>query len=143
MRIISNLPKQMRPYKNVLCWIALLTLLGCTGGLAQEAESAIDSGDTAWILTSTALVLFMTIPGLSLFYAGLVRPRNVLSVLMQCFVITALMTVIWLVAGYSLAFSEGSGGLNSVLGGLSKAFLKGIDAQTASGSIPEPLFFAF
>ena len=72
---------------------------------AAEAESAIDSGDTAWMLTSTALVLFMTIPGLALFYGGLVRVQNVLSVLMQCFALTGIITVIWIVCGYSLAFN--------------------------------------
>lgn len=77
--------------------------------LAAFAQDAIDSGDTAWVLTSTALVLFMTIPGLSLFYAGLVRSKNALSVLMQCFAITCLASILWLVYGYSLAFSDGGG----------------------------------
>ena len=80
------------------------------GGLAPGvalAEETLNSGDTAWMLTATALVLFMTIPGLSLFYAGMVRSRNVLSVLMQCFAITGLITILWVVAGYSLAFEDG------------------------------------
>ncbi|MGH0031420.1 MAG: ammonium transporter, partial [Myxococcota bacterium] len=108
----------------------------------------IDTGDTAWILTSTALVLFMTIPGLSLFYGGLVRTKNVLSVLMQCFVLTAFVTVLWFAYGYSLAFDTtgmeaGTTGLHSFVGGLGKTFLRGITPETASGTIPEILFVAF
>ena len=94
-----------------------------------------DSGDTAWILAASALVLFMKIPGLSLFYAGLVRGRNVLSVLMHCFALTGLMTVLWVVDGYTLAFSTtgmeaGKTGLNAFVGGLDKAFMKGVTAST-------------
>lgn len=96
--------------------------------------------DTAWILTSTALVLFMTLPGLALFYGGLVRARNVLSVLMQCIAIACLMSILWLAFGYSIAFGNGTSGF---WGGLDKAFLLGIDADTLSGTIPEVLFFAF
>lgn len=95
--------------------------------------------DTAWIIVATALVLFMTLPGLALFYGGLVRSRNVLSVFMQCFSIACLMSVLWLAVGYSIAFGEG----NAYWGGLDKAFLIGIDADTMSGTIPEVLFFAF
>jgi Amt family ammonium transporter len=102
----------------------------------------LDSGDTAWILTSTALVLFMTIPGLSLFYAGLVRTKNVLSVLMQCFTITCLMSILWLVVGYSLAFSDG-GAVNQFVGGLSNFFLGGIAEDTLRGTIPVSSFIAF
>eukprot|EP01023_Acetabularia_acetabulum_P065121 TRINITY_DN8586_c0_g1_i3.p1 TRINITY_DN8586_c0_g1~~TRINITY_DN8586_c0_g1_i3.p1 ORF type:complete len:590 (+),score=122.94 TRINITY_DN8586_c0_g1_i3:68-1771(+) len=114
----------------------------------SQEEAGIDSGDTAWILTSTALVLFMTIPGLSLFYAGLVRQRNVLSVLMHCFSITAMMTVLWTVAGYSLSFSttgmqEGVINTNSFLGNLDKAFLNGVTEANAVGTIPEFLWFTF
>ncbi|MEZ5328948.1 MAG: ammonium transporter [Verrucomicrobiales bacterium] len=128
-----------------------IPLLVVTGGLmlpvshlhAQEsAASAIDSGDTAWITVATALVLFMTIPGLSLFYAGLVRRRNVLSVLMHCFAITCVMSILWLIGAYSLSFAEG----NAWFGGLSKAFLSGVDfnAPYAEGqTIPELTFFAF
>ncbi|MBM4335386.1 MAG: ammonium transporter [Deltaproteobacteria bacterium] len=110
--------------------------------------STLDSGSTAWILTSTALVLFMTLPGLALFYGGLVRTQNVLSVLMQCFAITALVTLIWLAFGYSVAlgppgYEAGAIGLRSFVGGLSKAFLSGIGAGTLWGAIPEPLFFAY
>ncbi len=95
--------------------------------------------DTAWIIVATALVLFMTLPGLALFYGGLVRSRNVLSVFMQCFSIACLMSVLWLIAGYSIAFGDG----NAYWGGLGKAFLNGVDADTVSGTIPEVLFFAF
>ena len=102
----------------------------------------LDGGDTAWIMTSTALVLFMTIPGLSLFYAGLVRSRNVLSVLMQCFTITCLMSVLWLVVGYSLAFGDG-GSLNQFIGGLGNFLMGGIQEETLSGSIPESNFALF
>ncbi|HSQ08738.1 MAG TPA: ammonia channel protein, partial [Chromatiaceae bacterium] len=104
-----------------------------TLALAQEAAPAptLDAGNTAWMLTSTALVLFMTIPGLALFYGGLVRSKNVLSVLMQCFAITAMVTVLWSLYGYSLAFStagmeKGALNLNSFIGGLDKAFFAGL-----------------
>lgn len=99
----------------------------------------MNGADTAWIIVATALVLFMTLPGLALFYGGLVRARNVLSVLMQCFAIACLMSVLWLVVGYSIAFGEG----NAIWGGLGKMFLTGITADTLSGTIPEILFFAF
>ena len=95
--------------------------------------------DTAWIIVATALVLFMTLPGLALFYGGLVRSRNVLSVLMHCFSIACLMSILWLALGYSIAFGEG----NAYWGGTGKMFLKGVDAETVSGTIPEVLFFAF
>lgn len=95
--------------------------------------------DTAWIIVATALVLFMTLPGLALFYGGLVRARNVLSVFMQCFSVACLMSVLWLAVGYSIAFGDG----NAFWGGLGKAFLNGVDADTVFGTIPEVLFFAF
>ena len=112
------------------------------------AQDSLDTGDTAWILTSTALVLFMTIPGLALFYGGLVRTKNVLSVLMQCFALTALVTVMWLVAGYSLAFdttgmAAGTVNVNSFIGTLNKAFLHGVAPDALWGTIPEALFFMF
>ncbi len=114
----------------------------------DEAESSIDSGDTAWMLTSTALVLFMTIPGLALFYGGLVRVQNVLSVLMQCFALTGIITVIWIVCGYSLAFNTagmeaGKITFNSFVGGLGTIFLKGVTTSSESGSIPETVFIVF
>ena len=105
------------------------------------AQDALSSGDTAWMLTSSVLVLFMTIPGLSLFYAGLVRAKNVLSVMMQCFVITCLVTLIWTVYGYGLAFGDG-GGLNAFIG-VGKFFLSGVGVDTLSGTIPESVFQMF
>ena len=99
----------------------------------------MNGADTAFIITATALVLLMTLPALALFYGGLVRARNVLSVFMHVFAIACLMSILWLVAGYSIAF----GGDGAFWGGLSKAFLIGVDAETVSGTIPEVLFFAF
>ncbi|WP_166415608.1 ammonium transporter [Cochlodiniinecator piscidefendens] len=96
--------------------------------------------DTAWIMVATALVLFMTLPGLALFYGGLVRSRNVLSVFMQCYSIACLMSILWLAVGYTIAFG---GGDSPYWGGLGKAFLSGIDADSLSGTLPEVLFFAF
>ncbi|WP_300066484.1 ammonium transporter [uncultured Ruegeria sp.] len=100
----------------------------------------MNGADTAWIIVATALVLFMTLPGLALFYGGLVRARNVLSVFMHCFSIACLMSILWLVAGYSIAFGPGESGL---WGGLGKAFLNGVDVDSLSGTLPEILFFAF
>ena len=102
----------------------------------------LSSGNTAWILTSTALVLFMTLPGLALFYAGLVQSKNVLSVMMHCFTIACLASVMWLVVVYSLSFGDG-GGANAVIGGLGKAFLSGVGKEAMSGDIPESVFFMF
>jgi Amt family ammonium transporter len=99
----------------------------------------LDTGNTAWILTSTALVLFMTLPGLALFYAGLVKSKNILSVLMQCIAIACLASLIWLGVGYSMAFSEGS----QWVGGLQKAFLSGVEKNSLFGDIPETVFFMF
>lgn len=99
----------------------------------------MNGADTAWILIATALVLFMTLPGLALFYGGLVRARNVLSVFTHCFAIACLMSILWLVAGYSIAFGEG----NAYWGGLNKMFLTDISPESLSGTIPEILFFAF
>ena len=107
-----------------------------------SAQDGLDSGDTAWMLTSSVLVLFMTIPGLSLFYAGLVRTKNVLSVMMQCFAITCMVTVLWTVYAYGLAFGDG-GALNSFVGGFDKLFLSGVEVDTMSGTIPESVFQMF
>jgi len=115
--------------------------LALAGGSALAAEK-LNGADTAWLLTSTALVLFMTLPGLALFYGGLVRARNVLSVLMHCFAIACLASVLWLVVVYSLAFGDG-GAANPAIGGLGKIFLRGVGANALSGSIPETLFFMF
>lgn len=113
------------------------------------AQDEISSGDTAWMITATALVLFMTIPGLSLFYGGLVRSKNVLSVLLQCFTLTAVSSVLWAVVGYSLAFdapaAQASEGMNlyTFVGGFGKIFLNGVTAESVSGSIPETVFIVF
>ena len=122
-------------------------------GLAFAEEAAVeavgpDSGDTAWMLTATALVLLMTIPGLSLFYAGMVRQKNALSVLMQCFAITALMSVLWMIYGYSLAFDTtgmeaGTVNLASFVGGLGNAFMTNITLDSLVGTIPESVFATF
>jgi ammonium transporter, Amt family len=112
---------------------------------AQTAESpppSIDTGDTAWIIAATALVLFMTLPGLALFYAGLVRAKNVLSILMQCFAITGVVSLLWLAVGYSLTFTDG-GSANAFIGGLDKAFMLGVSRDALTGTIPETLFFMF
>ena len=103
------------------------------------AELGGDSGDTAWMIVATALVLFMTLPGLALFYGGLVRSKNVLSVLMQCFSLACLVSVMWVVFLYSLAFGDG-GSMNSYIGGLDNAFLSGITINSMSGDIPETVF---
>ena len=100
----------------------------------------VDSGDTAWILTSTSLVLFMTLPGLALFYGGLVRAKNVLSVLMQCFAIACVVTILWVIFGYSLSFGES---VNGWIGGLSKVFLGGVTRSSANGNLPETVFVMF
>ena len=100
----------------------------------------MNGADTAWIIVATALVLFMTLPGLALFYGGLVRARNVLSVFMQVYAIACLMSILWLVAGYTIAFGSGTSGY---WGGLDKMFLLGVDADALSGTLPEVLFFAF
>jgi Amt family ammonium transporter len=122
-------------------------------GLAYAQDAPVlDTGNTAWMLTASVLVLFMTIPGLSLFYGGLVRSKNVLSVLMQCFTITALASIIWVVIGYTMAFSapeaqaaaaEGSLNLYSFVGGLDKMFLNGVTREGLSGTYPETIFIMF
>ena len=109
------------------------------GAVAAFGDS-LEGGDTAWILTSTALVLFMTIPGLALFYGGLVRANSVLSVLLQCFAITCLVTILWLILGYSLAFGDS---VASVVGGLGKFLYNGVGEETLSGTIPESIFATF
>ena len=115
--------------------IAMTILMLPSAAMAQE----ISSGDTAWMLTASALVLFMLLPGLSLFYGGLVRSKNVLSILMQCFTIACAMSLLWFVVGYSLAFS----GDGAYLGNLDKAFLSGVTFDSVSGTIPESVFVVF
>ena len=127
-------------------WMAL-GLATCISANAS-AQSTISAGDTAWILVASALVLFMMIPGLAMFYGGLVRTRNVLSLFMQCFVITAVVSLIWVVVGYSFAFSEtgmseGAWGLHAFIGGTDKFFLSGISPDSVRGTIPEVLFVMF
>ncbi|REH38960.1 ammonium transporter [Paraperlucidibaca baekdonensis] len=109
---------------------------------AFAAESALNGANTAWILTATALVLFMTLPGLALFYGGLVRTKNVLSVLMACFAIASGVSILWVLGLYSLTFGDG-GSLQPVIGDLSKAFFQGIGTDSMQGDIPEILFAAF
>jgi len=120
-------------------YVAVLTLMAIPQ-IAMTAE--LNQGNTAWILTATALVLFMTIPGLSLFYAGLVRSKNVLSVLMQCFAITCLVSILWLAGAYSFIFADG-GELQRYLGGASKMFLPDISTSALTGDIPESVYFMF
>jgi Amt family ammonium transporter len=121
--------------------LALPILFAGTGGaLAQEAT--LDTGDTAWMLTSTALVLMMTVPGLALFYGGMVRKKNVLATAMQSFAICCLVTVLWMVAGYSIAFGDG-GSLNAYFGGFGNLFLSGMGLDSLSGTIPESVFMTF
>ena len=127
--------------KTILSPKALLALLLiCLPSLALAQDSALNGANTAWILTSTALVLFMTLPGLSLFYAGLVRTKNVLSVLMQCFSIAVVISLLWLVVGYSIAFGPAE---SAWWGGLSKSFFSGITIDSMSGDIPETVFASF
>ena len=118
--------------------IALLLGAGLVFAMPAAADE-LSGADTAWILTSTALVLFMTLPGLSLFYGGLVRVKNVLSILMQCFSIACVVSILWLLVGYSLAFSEG----NPFVGGFSNVLFANIQEDTLSGTIPESLFAMF
>ncbi len=121
---------------------AALILSSALPVLAQEETPTLDTGDTAWMLTSTAIVLMMTIPGLALFYGGMVRKKNILSVMMQCFAACCLVTILWMVAGYSLAFTDG-GAYNAYIGGLDKVLLAGIGKDTLSGTIPEMVFMTF
>jgi len=130
----------------IACCTAVLAVLP-VAVFAQD-EPVLSAGDTSWMLTSTALVLMMTIPGLALFYAGMVRSKNVLSVMMQCFAITGLVTVLWTLFGYSIAFDTtgmeaGTLNMMSIFGGMGKAFLAGVTLETYTGSIPEPVFVTF
>ena len=119
-----------------------IVLLGvCLSPVPAHAQSTPDSGATAWLMTSTALVLLMTLPGLALFYGGLVRSRNVLSVLMQCFALCCIVSLLWLAFGYSIAFS--ASGPAGLFGGLSKTWLRGVELDSVSGAVPETAFVMF
>ena len=124
------------PLKYISAWLFFLVT---STAQVSASETGIDSGDTAWILSATALVLFMTLPGLALFYAGLVQSKNIVSVLMHHFAIAALMSLLWAFAGYSLAFS----GDGEWFGDMAKGFMVGVNLDSKSGSIPESLFAAF
>ncbi|MCQ4307271.1 ammonium transporter [Pseudomonas stutzeri] len=125
---------------------ALLSLI--SPGIALAQDVTLDSGDTAWMLTATALVLFMTIPGLALFYGGMVRSKNILSVMLQCFAIAGLMSILWMAYGYSLAFDTtgmeaGVTNFSSFIGGLDRAFLSGLTPDSLTGTVPESVFITF
>ena len=130
---MQNLFGKVNQFLKKLLLITFLTFL------SSPAFADVNNGDTAWILTSTALVLFMTLPGLALFYAGLVSSKNVVSVLMQHFAVACVVSIIWVTLGYSLAFSSG----NAWIGDLSNIFMKSIDLESISGTIPESLFATF
>ena len=124
----------------------LVSVVAFAASRQTVAQDAIDTGDTAWIIVASALVLFMMIPGLAMFYAGLVRTRNVLSVYMQCFAITAVISILWTIYGYSIAFDstgmvKDERGLHAFIGGFNKLFMNGVDANSVPGTIPEPRFF--
>src|SRR3954463_7125600 len=127
--------EEFRMHKS---WLAVPFLVHTPLALAADPPK-LDGANTAWMIVATALVLFMTLPGLALFYAGLVRAKNVLSILMQCFAITCVVTLAWIAVGYSIAFGDG-GPSNAWYGGFAKAFLAGIDVKTVKGSIPETVF---
>lgn len=130
----------MKRINKIVLYVFFLVVTICPQ-LVLAQDAGLNGADTAWILTSTALVLFMTLPGLALFYGGLVRVKNVLSVLMQCFALACLMSIVWLIVGYGLAF--GDGGAMSKVVGMSKFFLSGVGIDTLSDGIPETVFFMF
>ena len=136
-RAVSRISASMRPSMRLKA--LTLLVLSMLPAVAM-AEGVLDAANTGWIMTATALVLFMTLPGLALFYSGLVRSKNVLSVQMQCFSIACVASIVWFAVGYSLAFSEQG---NAFVGGLDKAFLAGVMEDTLSGDIPESVFLMF
>ena len=165
-RKATKLRSKQKMNKSILSFIIMACLLLGTGiwdaqAQAPEASAAIEaseavaeaapeinSGDTAWMIVATALVLFMTLPGLALFYGGLVRSKNILSILMQCYAMAGIMTLLWVIYGYSMAFNTdgmiaGEFNLNSLVGGLGSAFLSGLTPDSVSGSIPEAVFVTF
>ncbi|HUW80578.1 MAG TPA: ammonium transporter, partial [Acidocella sp.] len=120
-----------------------LFLAGSAPAMAQSAAPTLDAGDTAWMMTSSVLVLMMTVPGLALYYGGLLRRKNILAMLMQCFFATALISVLWCIVGYSLAFTAGTGALAPFVGGFSRFMLNGTGLNGLSGTIPETVFAMF
>ena len=134
----------MRMFKLLIGTLGLVLVgaLGAPEGAFAAETPKLDTGDTAWMLTSTALVLMMTIPGVAMFYGGMVRKKNVLATTMQSFAVACVMTVLWMIIGYSLAFTDG-GGMNAYVGGLDKMLLRGIGVDTLSGTIPETVFMTF
>jgi Amt family ammonium transporter len=141
LKISSLVTIRMKIHRHFLFMMILLlvSLLFHAPFAAAAEPPKLDAANTAWMLTASVLVLFMTLPGLALFYAGLVRMKNVLSILMQCFGITCIVTLAWTVIGYSIAFGD-AGALNTWYGGFGKAFFSGIDVKTVKGSIPETVF---
>ena len=129
-----------RPLARGLIWLAAFAAFGAAAAMAEDAAPAVlDSGDTAWMIVATALVLLMSIPGVALFYGGMVQKKNVLSISMQTFVITCVVTVLWFVIGYSLVFTPGG----AIYGGTEKAFLLGVDLDALTGTVPETVFVCF
>ena len=124
--------------------LSAAAVLAMSSAFAQDKPTPkLDTGDTAWMLTSTVIVLMMTVPGLALFYAGMVRKKNILATLMQSFAICCLISILWMICGYSLALSEGPAGTNAYIGGLSKAMFAGVTNDSLSGTIPEWVFITF
>ena len=143
---MQNTGMQRERHDKKPAWITLgailfAVLLQAPDAIAAESPK-LNEANTAWVLASSVLVLFMTLPGLALFYAGLVRSKNVLSVLMQCFAITCVVTLAWVIVAYSIAFGDG-GAANAAYGGFAKSFLSGIDVKTVKGTIPETVFVMF
>ena len=135
--------KRLKYSATALVAMVIGMVFTATEVLAQAAPPPkLDTGDTAWMLTSTAIVLMMTIPGVALFYGGMVRKKNVLATMMQSFAICGLATVLWMILGYSLAFTDG-GAANAVIGGLSRVFLNGMTVGGLTGTIPESVFMTF
>ena len=127
---------------NKIYILFILVVIGIMPNVGYADTTELSGANTAWILTSTALVLFMTIPGLAFFYGGLVRSKNVLSVLMQCFALTCLVSIMWVVVLYGLAFGDG-GSMNSIIGSFDQLFMSGITSNSLSGDIPETVFAMF
>ncbi len=147
-----NKMRKMTVKMNVMCKRSLLALpaglglllAGSVPAMAQATPApTLNSGDTAWMLISSVIVLMMTIPGLALYYGGLLRRKNILAMLMQCFFATALISVLWVIVGYSLAFTAGSGATAGFIGGFSRVLLNGTGLNGLSGTIPETVFAMF